>query len=109
MGTRFIATQECGVPTAYKELLVSQGTEDVVATDAITGLQANFLRGSIVGAGLDPAALPAPKGLFQPAIPEDIKGWRDVWSGGHGVGLIDDVPSVAELVDRLRREYLATS
>ncbi|WP_021591947.1 NAD(P)H-dependent flavin oxidoreductase [Actinomadura welshii] len=109
MGTRFIATQECGVPTAYKELLVSQGTEDVIATDAITGLQANFLRGSIVGAGLDPAALPVPKGLFQPAIPEDVKGWRDVWSGGHGVGLIDDIPSVAELVDRLRREYLATS
>lgn len=105
MGTRFIATQEANVSPVYKELLLSASTSDVIATDSITGLRANFLRESLDRVGLDPDALPAPKGLFKPDIPADIKAWRDVWSAGHGVGLIDDIPTVAQLVDRLHDEY----
>jgi nitronate monooxygenase len=107
MGTRFIATQESNVPEAYKELLLSQGTGDVVATNAITGLLANFMRGSIAAVGLDPDELPAPKALFKTSIPDGIRGWRDVWSAGHGVGLIDDLPTFRELVERLQAEYAA--
>ena len=59
----------------------------------------------IVRAALDPENLPERVGVFKPAIAAHIKPWRDVWSSGHGVGLIDDVPSVAELVDRLEAEY----
>lgn len=109
MGTRYIATREANVPAAYKELLMSEGTEDVIVIDAVTGLRASFLRGSISRVGLDPDALPAPRALFRPALPEGVKGWRDVWSAGHGVGLIDDTPAVSELVERLRREYLAAA
>ncbi len=107
MGTRFAAAQESRAPDAYKALLVSQRLADIVTTDRISGLKATFMRGSIEAAGLDPDNLPPTKGLFQPDLPEGVKAWRDVWSAGHGVGTIDDIPSVAELVDRLEAEYRA--
>ena len=108
MGTRFIATREARAPAGYKEMLVGHGSKDIVLTDAISGLPANYLRGSIAAAGLDPADLPRPIGLFQPDLPPHIKAWRDVWGAGQGAGLIDDIPSVEDLVARLRAEYDAT-
>lgn len=100
MGTRFIATDESVAPDAYKEMLVSSATADVIETDAIAGLTANWLRPSIVAAGLDPEALPPPSGR-RPNLPEGVRAWKNVWSGGHSTGLIDDVAPVATLVDRL--------
>jgi nitronate monooxygenase len=105
MGTRFAAARESLAAPEYKELLVSQSMADVMTTDRISGMTATFLKGSIARAGLDPDNLPERVGVFKPAIAAHIKPWRDVWSAGHGVGLIDDVPSVAELVDRLEAEY----
>lgn len=109
MGTRFAATQESLAPAAYRELLVSQKMADVIITDRISGMSATFLRGSISHAGLDPDHLPPTAGFLQPTIPEAVKAWRDVWSGGHGVGSIDDIPSAATLVDRLEAEYKAAA
>lgn len=105
LGTRFAATQESLAPVDYKELLTSQAMSDIITTDRISGLSATFMRGSIAAAGLDPDNLPPTKALFQPDIPPSIKAWRDVWSAGHGVGSIHDIPSVAELVQRLAAEY----
>jgi nitronate monooxygenase len=105
MGTRFAATRESMASAAYLELLVSQTMADVVTTDRISGMSATFMRGSIARAGLDPDALPPTRGFLQPGIPQDVKAWRDVWSAGHGVGLIDDVPPAGELVDRLEGQY----
>lgn len=107
MGTRFAATQESRAAAAYKDLLVSQALADVITTDRISGMSATFLRGSMSRAGLDPENLPERLGVFKPNLPPDIKAWRDVWSGGHGVGSIEDIPTVAELVDRLETQYHA--
>jgi nitronate monooxygenase len=104
MGTRFVATRESAAPDAYKQMLVASGSGDVLETDAIAGLSANWLRPSIVANGLDPDALPEPKGLHRPDLPEGARAWRTVWSAGHSVGLIDDVPEVAELAARWERE-----
>jgi nitronate monooxygenase len=68
-------------------------------------MSATFLRGSISRVGLDPDNLPEVKGFLQPGIPEHLKAWRDIWSAGHGVGTIDDIPNVTTMVARLRREY----
>jgi nitronate monooxygenase len=108
MGTRFAATQESLAPPEYKDLLVSQKTTDVMTTDRISGMNATFLRGSISRVGLDPDHLPPVKSFLQPALPENLKAWRDIWSGGHGVGLIDDIPAVADLVARLDVEYASS-
>ncbi|MDB5445450.1 MAG: 2-nitropropane dioxygenase [Phenylobacterium sp.] len=105
MGTRFAATEESIAPADYKALLVSQQMADVVTTDRISGMTATFLKGSLERVGLDPGDLPPMVGFLKPTIPAHLKAWRDIWSGGHGVGLIEDLPTVAELVERLAREY----
>ncbi|MCG8492784.1 MAG: nitronate monooxygenase [Sneathiellales bacterium] len=107
VGTRFIATQEALGPENYKNMLVSEATDDVIYTDAISGLNANFMASSLLENGLDPKNLPKPKAQFQPDLPQGLTAWRDIWSAGQGVGLIDDIPTVANLVERLRAEFNA--
>lgn len=107
IGTRFAATQESLADEAYRELLISEKMADILVTDRITGMNATFMRGSLVRAGLDPDRLPPPKAFLQPDLPEDSKAWRDIWSAGHGVGLIDDIPPVAEVIARMAAAYEA--
>lgn len=105
LGTRFIATRESGVPEGYRAMLVASGTDEILYTDALTGLPANFMRRSVVENGLDPDDLPPPKGKFRPDLPDHVKPWRTLWSAGHTVGLIDDAPSVATVVGRLLNDF----
>ncbi|WP_342363699.1 nitronate monooxygenase [Terrarubrum flagellatum] len=105
MGTRFIATQEARVAPEYKEILLDSRAEDLIFTPFFThGVPANMLRKSIDRVGYDPARLPA-FGTEEPHT--NAKAWRDVWAAGQGVELIDDIPSVSALVDRLELEYRA--
>lgn len=105
MGTRFAATRESLAEADYKALLVAQRMDDIITTDRISGVTATFMRGSIERLGLDADNLPQHRQFREPDLPIGIRAWRDVWSAGHGVGGIDDVPTVAELVARLRHEY----
>lgn len=105
MGTRFIATQESGVPDAYRDMLVASGTDEVLYTDAIAGIPANFMRRSIVDNGLEPDNLPRPKGKFRPDLPPGVRAWRTLWSAGHSVGAIEDAPGVEAVVERLTAEF----
>lgn len=105
MGTRFLATQESIASDEYKAMVVGAETKDIVYTPSISGLPASFMRQSIEAAGLDPAHLPPPKGLHTPDLPEGLHAWKDIWSAGHGVGLVKDIPTVSALVDRLEAEY----
>lgn len=106
MGTRFLATQEAAVDTAYKNMLVISQTADVLYTPNISGVPANFLTLSMREHGLDPTDLPQIHRLHR--LPEGQslpKPWKELWSAGQGVGSIWDVPSVAALVCRLEDEY----
>jgi nitronate monooxygenase len=105
MGTRFIATQESGAPDAYRDMLIASGTDEVLYTDAIAGLPANFLRRSIVENGLDPDNLPKPRGRFRPDLPPGVRAWRTLWSAGHSTGMIDDAPVAEDVVVRLAHEF----
>lgn len=107
LGTRFIATRESAAPDAYKAMLVDSQVTDVLYTRAVNGLPASWLKPSLREAGLDPDNLFIPEGRSTEHLPADKMPWRDIWSGGQGVGLIGDIPSVAELVTRLQREYVA--
>ena len=104
LGTRFIATRESLAPEAYKAMLLGTRAADVLYTPAISGVNANFLRPSIAAAGLDPDALP-PHGALD--LASEARAWSRVWSAGHGVGGIDDLPSAAALCARLAGEYRA--
>lgn len=107
MGTRFIATQEASAPAAYKAMLVEGGVTDVIYTRGVNGLPASWLKASLRAIGLDPDNLFLPEGRSTSHLPEGKTPWRDIWSGGQGIGLIDDLPTVAELVRRLQGEYVA--
>jgi nitronate monooxygenase len=108
LGTRFIATQESNARPDYKLLLLSQSSADLMYTPAISGVAANWLKASMRRVGLDPDELPEPGGAMrQEHLPENVRPWVNLWSAGQGIDLIDDVPTVAELVRRLRAEYVA--
>jgi nitronate monooxygenase len=110
MGTRFIATHESMAVSGYKEMLISSSLDDVLLSSAFTGLPASKLRPSIVAAGLDPDTLPE-RGMIN--VSEDInpdkrpKRWKDIWSAGHSVSGVKDLPPVADLVGRIAREFEA--
>lgn len=121
MGTRFIATRESMAKDDYKEMLVKSRLDDVLLTKAFTGLETNMLRPSIVAAGLDPDNLPIRGAIDiskdinaaerdKPNAPDSsAKRWKDIWSAGHSVSGVADVPSVADLVARTAEEYAAAS
>ncbi len=108
MGTRFIATRESGAVEGHKQMLVEASADDIIYTDSIAGMAGNFLRQSILANGLDPKNLPPPRGLHRPNLPEGVKPWKTVWSAGQSAGAIEDIPSVAELVERLAQEFEAS-
>ena len=105
MGTRFIATQEAHAVDAYKHAILTATAADIIYTNLFTGVHGNYIRESIVNAGLDPDALPESDKTKMNFAGDKAKAWKDIWGAGQGVGLMDDIPSVTELVARLRREY----
>jgi nitronate monooxygenase len=107
LGTRFIATKEALAVDAYKDMIVSEQTDDIVYTNAISGVPANFMRTSLTTVGLDPNNLPKPDGPFRPNLPDGLTAWNSIWSAGQGVGSIDDIPHTDQLVTRLFEEYQA--
>ncbi|MGN7293444.1 NAD(P)H-dependent flavin oxidoreductase [Rhizobium sp. SAFR-030] len=104
LGTRFLVTQESMASQEQKQMTMEARAGDVVYTPAISGVNANFLRQSIVAAGLDPDNLVASGPMD---LGHEAKAWKSVWSAGQGVAAIDDIPSAAELCARLIREYRA--
>jgi nitronate monooxygenase len=108
LGTRFIATQEANAPDAYKQMLLSSSANDILYTPKISGIHANFLRPSIVKAGLDPDKLEHKGEINMGEELSASKAWKDIWSAGQGTGQIRDLPPAAELCARLIREYEET-
>lgn len=107
MGTRFIATQEAGAPDAYKKMLVNASPTDLAYTANVNGVPANWLIPSLRSHGLDPHAMPArePGVRGHSHLPDTVEPWKNLWSAGQGVAEIDDIPTVAQLIDRLSTEY----
>lgn len=113
MGTRFIATQEAMADPRYKAMLIDSSIDDVQLTRGISGIDANFLRPSIVACGLDPEELAQPvskeksRELFS-AYAGQMRGpkrWVDLWSAGHTVSAVSEVKTTAQLIDEIEGEY----
>ena len=108
IGSRWLATQEANTSEDYREAIVESTAADVVYTNLFTGVHGNYLKKSIVKAGLDPENLPvADKSAMNFASDRGAKAWRDIWGAGQGVGMMNDVPTVAAVVERLKNEYTA--
>lgn len=108
LGTRFIATEESLAPESYRDMLVEATEEDIILSAHFTGVPANYLKTSIIKAGLDPDTLkPRKDKSFDSRHegPEKNKAWKDIWSAGQGVRAVDKVQPIAELVEQLKHEY----
>jgi len=108
MGTRWLTTVEANTTDAYKQAIVESAAADVIYTNLFTGVHGNYLRKSIVNAGLDPDNLPASdpsKMNFGGGAA--AKAWKDIWGAGQGVGQIEKVGTTAEAVAKLKEEYAA--
>ena len=105
IGSAFIATDEAQAPPAYKQMIVESSSDDVLYTNLFTGVHGNYLKGSILRAGLDPEALPNGHPGQMDFGGEAIKAWKDIWGAGQGIGAVQQVVPVAALVARLQSEY----
>ncbi|MBY5797174.1 NAD(P)H-dependent flavin oxidoreductase [Rhizobium leguminosarum] len=109
IGSPFIATEEARAADAYKQAIVAGAASDIVYSNYFTGVHGNYLKPSIVAAGMDPDNLPladVSKMDFEQAV-GGAKAWKDIWGSGQGISAIKAVEPVANLVDRLEAEYRA--
>ena len=110
IGSAFIATTEAHADEGYKQMIVDSSASDIVYSNLFTGIHGNYLRQSIVNAGLDPNALPESdptKMNFGSGGGSKAKAWRDIWGAGQGVGAIKGVVPAAEMIARFTEEYQA--
>ncbi|EOD10762.1 hypothetical protein EMIHUDRAFT_459824 [Emiliania huxleyi CCMP1516] len=110
MGSAFIASAEANAQDAYKQSIVESVAADIVYSSLFTGVHGNYLRPSIMAAGLDPDNLPegdVTQMDFGSGGNTDAKAWKDIWGCGQGIGAIKEVSTAGEIVERLKGEYAA--
>ncbi len=106
MGTRFIPTKESLAADAYQQMIVDSNSEDIICSDSITGVKANWMKASLEAAGYDSNNMPIAANIDFAAAASDHKKWKDIWAAGQGVGTINERLSIADLIEQLEHEYL---
>jgi len=106
IGSPFIATHEARASEEYKQAIIDSTSDDIVYTSLFTGVHGNYLKPSIIAAGLDPDNLPEGDSSQMHFGEKSIKPWKDIWGSGQGIGVIKEVTSAAEFVDKLFMEYM---
>ncbi|MGN6827361.1 NAD(P)H-dependent flavin oxidoreductase [Paucibacter sp. M5-1] len=107
IGSAFIATEEARATEAYKQMIVASNSDDIVYSNLFTGVHGNYLRGSIVNAGMDPDKLPESDPSAMNFGGDSKKAWKDIWGSGQGIGAVREIVPARALVERLAREYRA--
>ena len=105
MGSAFIATNEANAQEAYKQMIVNSSAADIVYSNLFTGVHGNYLKPSVVAAGLDPDNLPASDPSKMSFGSGSTKAWKDIWGAGQGIGAVRETVPAAALIARLQREY----
>jgi nitronate monooxygenase len=108
IGTRFINTREAVASEAYQNMIIAGGTQDIVYTAAVSGVNGNYLRQSLEAAGITQELWESKSKIdFSKVTDGEAKAWKNIWSAGQGVAAVKDVLPVSELVDRLKTEFKA--
>ena len=111
IGSAFIATKEANAVEGYKQMITSSSAEDIVYSNLFTGVHGNYLKPSIVAAGMDPENLPTSDptkmsfGTDASGERNKPKAWKEIWGSGQGVGSVGKVVPTAELIARFKQEY----
>ena len=110
MGTRFINTKESLADEGYKDMIINSKADDIVYTAAVSGVNANFLKPSLEAMGITEDMWKNSKkidfGKELSAAEAESKAWKTIWAAGQGVTSINDSPSVADLVNNLKEEFI---
>lgn len=109
IGSPFVATDEANATDAYKDAIVKYGADDIVYTSLFTGVHGNYLKPSIIAAGLDPDHLPESdpsKMNFGSGGNTDAKAWKDIWGCGQGISAVKKRGPASEYIDKLARDYV---
>ena len=95
IGTRFIATPEANASPEYKQALINADPEDIIYSDKISGVNANWIKESY------------DRWEQSSGQAHDIKlrRWIDIWSAGHGVAQIHDIQPVSKIIQDMVLEY----
>jgi nitronate monooxygenase len=109
IGSSFIATEEANATDEYKRTIVTARADDIVYSSLFTGVHGNYLRQSIVAAGLDPDKLPeGDVSTMDFGGGESAKkAWRDIWGSGQGIGAVDRIRPAGDYIEKLVEEYAA--
>ncbi len=107
IGSAFIATNEARAVDAYKQMIAESSADDIIYSNLFTGVHGNYLKGSVVAAGMDPSKLPEGELTTMDFGGDKSKAWKDIWGAGQGVGAIQNVVPAGELVARLINQYKA--
>jgi nitronate monooxygenase len=109
IGSPFLASAEANTQPGFKRMIADGSSSDIVTTNCFTGVNANFLRPSILEHGLDPDTLLRPKGQAVSIAGggADTRAWRDIWSAGHGIGAVKRPEPAGAFIDSLNDEYHA--
>ena len=107
IGSAFIATDEANAADGYKQAVVDAQASDIVYTNLFTGVHGNYLKSSIVAAGLDPEALPQSDPSAMNFSSGSSKAWRDIWGAGQGIGGITTIVPAAQRIAQWSHEYAA--
>ncbi len=111
IGSAFIATKEANAVDKYKEMIASSGAEDIVYSNLFTGVHGNYLKPSIVAAGMDPDNLEVSDPSKMNFATDDSgerakpKAWKEIWGSGQGIGSVREILPAAELIARFKKEY----
>ncbi len=105
LGTRFLACRESLAADGYKQMVIDSSVDDIVCSDAITGVAANWLRASLQSAGLDPDNMPK-KAEMDVSASVDAKRWKDIWAAGQSVGPVKQLQSIQEIVAELSEQFV---
>ena len=108
MGTRFLASLELSTLPEHKQEIIESAADDIIYTNIFTGIYGNYLKSTLIKAGLDIENLPKysdATAKYRRGADGEVKIWRDIRGAGHGCGSIDEVIPTASIVDRLEREY----
>ena len=111
IGSAFIATREANAVEGYKQMITASNAEDIVYSNLFTGVHGNYLKPSIVAAGMDPDNLPTSDpskmsfGTDASGERAKPKAWKEIWGSGQGVGSVAEVLPAAELIARFKKEY----
>lgn len=107
IGSAFLASTEANTQDGFKQMVVAGASKDIVTSNGFTGVNANFLRPSLIEHGFDPDNLAKHSGgaINIDGGGDNAKAWKEIWSAGQGIGAVKRAEPAGDYIDWLAADY----